>query len=113
MDANKRQLKIKTGVVKRLHKEFNMYQKEETSQREKINTMKAANADAYDVKKQEEVLAETLQMIPDTKTRLENAFIDLSQLMDHLDAEENNPLVESQEWKDAEAVRKEAEPLFA
>jgi hypothetical protein len=79
MDATKRQVKIKTGVVKRcafqfgsvvmqrtdlfapsrLHKEYTMYQKEETSQREKIGKMKESNADAYDIKKQVRLLSQS------------------------------------------------------
>ena len=45
--------------------------------------MKQANADSHDIAKQEEVLQETLHMIPDTKKRLEAAFHDLKQHMVH------------------------------
>lgn len=57
------------------------YEKEAEKQREKINKMKGDNADVYDIKKQEEVLAETLHMLPDTSKRLETAKLDLVEHM--------------------------------
>ncbi len=39
------------------------------------------DADAYDIKKQEEVLAETRTMIPDAQKRLSAALDDLAALM--------------------------------
>lgn len=74
-------LKVKTGVVKRLHKEYIYYQKEEQSQRNRIEKLKAAKADEHDVKKQYEVLEETLKMIPDCKQRLLSARSELEQLL--------------------------------
>lgn len=57
------------------------YEKEAEKQREKINKMKGDNADVHDIKKQEEVLAETLHMLPDTSKRLETAKLDLVEHM--------------------------------
>lgn len=47
-----RQLKIKMGSLKRLKKEYAAYEEEIKKQEQKINNMKNANADEYDVKKQ-------------------------------------------------------------
>ncbi|KAJ3359376.1 hypothetical protein GGF32_009394 [Allomyces javanicus] len=72
-----RDLKIKTGVVKRVHKETFMYQKEAEQQQARIQKLIDSGADEHDVRKQKEVLQETLVMIPDTQRRLAAAFHEL------------------------------------
>uniref|UniRef100_A0A2R9BMK7 Tubulin-specific chaperone A n=1 Tax=Pan paniscus TaxID=9597 RepID=A0A2R9BMK7_PANPA len=52
-DPRVRQIKIKTGVVKRLVKEKVMYEKEAKQQQEKIEKMRAEDGENYDIKKQE------------------------------------------------------------
>ncbi|XP_064903459.1 tubulin-specific chaperone A isoform X2 [Columba livia] len=52
-DPRLRQIKIKTGVVRRLAKEKVMYEKEAKQQEEKIEKMKAEACDDYGIKKQE------------------------------------------------------------
>ncbi|XP_051499164.1 tubulin-specific chaperone A isoform X3 [Apus apus] len=51
-DPRLRQIKIKTGVVRRLAKEKVMYEKEAKQQEEKIEKMKAEACDDYGIKKQ-------------------------------------------------------------
>nr|XP_034955818.1 tubulin-specific chaperone A isoform X2 [Zootoca vivipara] len=51
-DPRVRQIKIKTGVVKRLAKEKVMYEKEAKQQEEKIEKMKAEDSENYAIKKQ-------------------------------------------------------------
>ncbi|KAM9262931.1 tubulin-specific chaperone A isoform 1-T1 [Morus bassanus] len=51
-DRRLRQIKIKTGVVRRLAKEKVMYEKEAKQQEEKIERMKAEACDDYGIKKQ-------------------------------------------------------------
>ncbi|MBV98220.1 Tubulin-specific chaperone A, partial [Eschrichtius robustus] len=51
-DPHVRQIKIKTGVVKRLVKEKMMYEKEAKQQEEKIEKMKAEDGENYAIKKQ-------------------------------------------------------------
>jgi len=58
-------------------KDVQYYKKEARLQTLKIEEMKNNNQDAYDIKKQEEVLAETNKMIPDSIKRLENSITDL------------------------------------
>nr|XP_020011144.1 tubulin-specific chaperone A-like isoform X2 [Castor canadensis] len=55
-DPHVRQIKIKTGVVKRLVKEKVMYEKEAKQQEEKIEKMKAEDGENYVIKKQAEIL---------------------------------------------------------
>mmetsp|Transcript_68344 Transcript_68344/g.222255 ORF Transcript_68344/g.222255 Transcript_68344/m.222255 type:complete len:85 (+) Transcript_68344:89-343(+) len=65
-----KELKIKVGSVKRTKSEFEAYVKEEVAQRSKIDKMKADGAEEADVKKQMEVLNDTLTVLPDTRQRL-------------------------------------------
>lgn len=50
MSDVKRQLKIKTGSVKRLAKEVVMYKKDEETETARVNRMKADGSDASDIK---------------------------------------------------------------
>ncbi|XP_030292632.1 tubulin-specific chaperone A [Sparus aurata] len=95
-DPRIRQIKIKTGIVKRLAKEEISYKTEAKQQEEKVARMKAEAGDEYVLKKQIEVLQESKMMIPDCHRRLAIAHADLLQL---LEAEED--LAESEEYKEA------------
>jgi len=68
--------------------------------------LKAANDDDYKIKKMEEQVAETAQMLPNAKTRLEAALEDLKGFLG--DNEQNEELVASEDWKAAEATLAEA-----
>lgn len=80
-DPRIRQLKIKTGVVKRLAKEKCVYEKEADEQRAFIEKLKREGRDEYEIRKQEEVLQEALMMVPDCQRRLVRAFEDLSSIV--------------------------------
>ncbi|XP_029861072.1 tubulin-specific chaperone A [Aquila chrysaetos chrysaetos] len=94
-----RQIKIKTGVVRRLAKEKVMYEKEAKQQEEKIEKMKAEACDDYGIKKQIEILQESRMMIPDCQRRLEVAHADLTQLL-----ENEKELEEAEEYKEARSI---------
>ncbi|XP_025243711.1 tubulin-specific chaperone A isoform X1 [Theropithecus gelada] len=117
-----RQIKIKTGVVKRLVKEKVMYEKEAKQQEEKIEKMRAEDGENYDIKKQAglqflassdpptlasqspgiicvEILQESRMMIPDCQRRLEAAYLDLQQIL-----ECEKDLEETEEYKEARLV---------
>ncbi|XP_078531344.1 tubulin-specific chaperone A [Lissotriton helveticus] len=98
-DPRVRQIKIKTGVVKRLVKEKAMYEKEAKQQEEKVEKLKADGGDEYVIKKQIEVLQESRMMIPDCQRRLEAAHGDLTQLL-----ENEKELDEAEEYNDARVV---------
>ena len=101
-------LKIKTGVAKRLLKELASYKKEVEKDEAKVASMRELGADPHDLKQQvrtllcvtgfqhgytstndadlhphaqEAVLAESRMMVPDCQKRLENAFYDLESLV--------------------------------
>lgn len=103
-DPRIRILKIKTGVVKRLAKEKVTYEKEAAQQRERIQKLKEQDKDGYDIKKQEEVLQESLMMVPDCQRRLFKAFEELKKI---LDSEQD--LKETEDYIEAEKVLQEAE----
>ncbi|TKS84898.1 TCP1-chaperonin cofactor [Collichthys lucidus] len=95
-DPRIRQIKIKTGIVKRLAKEEISYKTEAKQQEEKVERLKAEAGDEYVIKKQMEVLQESRMMIPDCHRRLAIAHADLLQL---LETEED--LAESEEYIEA------------
>jgi tubulin-specific chaperone A len=103
-DPRIRTLKIKTGVVKRLAKEKVTYEKEAAQQRERIQKLKEQDKDGYDIKKQEEVLQESLMMVPDCQRRLVKAFEELKKI---LDTEQD--LKEIEDYIEAEKILQEAE----
>ncbi|GAB1865092.1 Tubulin-specific chaperone A [Camponotus japonicus] len=103
-DPRIRTLKIQTGVVKRLAREKITYEKEATQQRERIQKLKEQDKDGYDIKKQEEVLQESLMMVPDCQRRLVKAF---EQLKSFLDTEQD--LKEVEDYIEAGKVLQEAE----
>lgn len=71
--ATIKQLKINTGVVKRLLKEYNLYKNEAEDQKRKVDKYIADGKDEYDIKNQQKILAESEKMIPDTQKRLGSA----------------------------------------
>ncbi|KAK1304412.1 Tubulin-specific chaperone A [Acorus calamus] len=72
-----RNLKIKTGTCKRILKELHSYEKEVENEAKKTADMKDSGADPYDLKQQENVLAESRMMIPDCHKRLDSSLADL------------------------------------
>ncbi|XP_011502374.1 PREDICTED: tubulin-specific chaperone A-like [Ceratosolen solmsi marchali] len=94
-DSRLRILRIKTGVVKRLAKEKITYEKEAVQQQERIEKFKEQGKDGHLIKKQEEVLQESLMMIPDCQRRLLKAFEELKQFIEsEQDLKENDEYLE-------------------
>ncbi|XP_077354605.1 tubulin-specific chaperone A [Festucalex cinctus] len=98
-DPRIRQIKIKTGVLKRLAKEEASYRTEAKQQEEKIEQLKADAADTFLIKQHMESLQETMMMIPDSRRRMTVAHADLLQLM-----ETEEELSESSEYQEAKSV---------
>ncbi|KAI9224255.1 tubulin binding cofactor A [Blastocladiella britannica] len=106
--AEERNLKIKASTVKRLAKDITVYKEEARRQQERIENLETSGADIHDVRKQQEVLQETLVMIPDTKRRLEGAFAELEGLLATA-----THLKESDEFSAAAAVVDAVRPQLA
>ncbi|GES82034.1 tubulin-specific chaperone A [Rhizophagus clarus] len=81
-----RDLKIKTGTVKRLFNDEKSYRKEGESQQKRIDKLISEGADEHDISKQKEVLQESLNMIPDCHNRLMEAQKQLQKLLENKDA---------------------------
>ena len=81
-DPRLKQIKIKTGVLKRVGKEKLSYRKEADKEKAKIEKMKEEGRDELEIKKMGEVLQESLMMIPDCHRRLVAAHADLKTLLE-------------------------------
>jgi len=103
-DPRLKQIKIKTGVLKRVGKEKLSYRKEADQQKAKLDKMKEEGKDSHDIKKYGEVIQETLMMIPDCHRRLAAAHGDLKNLL-----ETEKDLCEAEEFAAATAQIQEAE----
>ncbi|KFM77496.1 Tubulin-specific chaperone A, partial [Stegodyphus mimosarum] len=101
-DSRTKQIRIKTGVVKRLAKEKLMYEKEAEKEKAKLEKMKASGEDSYMIRKQEEVIKESIMMIPDTVKRYQVAHNELQEILDN-----ELELAESEEYQAALEVLKE------
>ncbi|XP_050732730.1 tubulin-specific chaperone A-like [Eriocheir sinensis] len=93
-----KQLRIKTGVLKRCCKELISYQKEAEQIQEKIKKMQDEGQDVYYIKKQDLLLQETQNVIPDCQKRFNAAFQDLKTIVD-----EEKSVEESEEYQAAAA----------
>ncbi|XP_010550837.1 PREDICTED: tubulin-folding cofactor A-like [Tarenaya hassleriana] len=107
--ATIRSLKIKSSTCKRIVKELHSYEKEAEREAAKTADMKERGADPYDLKQQENVLAESRMMIPDCHKRLEAALADLKATLAEL--EEANEK-EGPEIVDAKNTVADVEKLF-
>ena len=107
--AKVRQIKIKTGSLKRNMKDYTSYKKEEALLQEKLTKMQEEGKDEYDIKKMQEGVTETSETLARCKPRIEAAIDDLENLIATFEEEEDNAaLKETEEWTQAEAVIAEA-----
>ncbi|GAB2274181.1 hypothetical protein Dimus_008949 [Dionaea muscipula] len=107
--ATVRNLKIKTSTCKRIVKDLRSYEEEVEREAAKTADMKEKGADPYDLKQQENVLAESRMMIPDCRKRLESALADLKATLAEL--EESNEKL-GPEFDDAQATTTDIENLL-
>lgn len=96
---NTKQLRIQTGVVKRLAKEKKAYEKELELNTSKVEKMREAGKDESDINQAIKVLDETSMMIPDTEKRLTEAYHTLEDLV-----KASGDLQVSTEYKEAAEV---------
>ncbi|KAF7815949.1 tubulin-folding cofactor A [Senna tora] len=107
--ATVRSLKIKTSTCKRIVKELHSYEKEVEREAAKTADMKEKGADSYDLKQQENVLAESRMMIPDCHRRLEASLADLKGIVAELEESDQK---EGPEIDEARSTIAEVENLF-
>lgn len=109
--ATLKNLKIKTGVCKRMMKELHSYQTEADRECVKTDNMKNSHADPFDIKQQEHVLAESCLMISNCRKRLETALTALQAAV--AEAEAETIAEESEELSIATDLVAQVKPLFA
>ncbi|CAG2182114.1 unnamed protein product, partial [Oppiella nova] len=80
-DPRLNQIRIKTGVLKRVAKEKTIYEREVETERKRLEDMRSQLKDEYELRKQEEVINECLIMVPDAITRIQQAFNDLNTVL--------------------------------
>ncbi|KAK1438123.1 hypothetical protein QVD17_03926 [Tagetes erecta] len=107
--ATIRNLKIKTASCKRIVKELHSYEKEVEREAAKTADMKEKGADPYDLKQQENVLAESRMMVPDCRKRLESSLADLKGILAELEEAKQK---EGPEVIEAESTVNDVEKLF-
>jgi tubulin-specific chaperone A len=98
-----REIKIKSGVVKRLAKEKVSYEKEAEKMQEKLEKMKADDPEDYAIRKQTELLEESRSMVPDCQRRLVAAYDELLKYMDN-----EKDLRDTAEYQAAQVILDEA-----
>ncbi|KAG5645346.1 hypothetical protein DXG03_006408 [Asterophora parasitica] len=104
--AARRQLKIKSGVVKRLSKEHALYKTEAGQQQQKLDKFVADGAEGWDINNATRMMEEANKMIVDAANRLGKAT---GELKDLITASKKEPqLAEDQELLDAEKILEEA-----
>lgn len=110
--AQVRQLKIKTGTLKRNIKDHNSYKTEEGKLQEKLAAWINEGKDEYDIKKMQEQVTETAETLATCKPRIEAAIDDLENVLATFeelpDGEPKTLLKEAPEWSQAEAAIAEA-----
>ena len=95
-----KQLKIKSSCVKRINREYHSYEEELKTERDRLQKMTASGANDYSIKKQQDIIQESISMLPNTKKRLQDAVEDLQSF---LQENAGSPdLSQSDEWTDAQ-----------
>ena len=82
-----RELKIKTGVLRRLSKEREMYEREVldfTTQIEKDEIDRNDDDEQNNARQRKQCLEESKAMVRDTFVRLEKAFVDLEEFVENV-----------------------------
>lgn len=104
--AIQRQLKIKSGSVKRLSKEHQLYRAEAETNKIKLDKLKEeATVEAWDIKNATKLLEESNKMIDDSAERLANVVAELRDLV--IKAKSRSELAEDVELLNAESVLEE------
>ena len=110
--ASVRQIKIKTGILRRNIKDHTSYKKEEEDLQQKLAAWITEGKDEHDIKKMQEQVTETAETLATCKPRIEAAIDDLENVLatfeEQPDAEAKTLLKESPEWQQAEAAIAEA-----
>ncbi|KAL5534055.1 hypothetical protein ACEPAG_515 [Sanghuangporus baumii] len=103
--AIRRSLKIKTGIVKRLTKESNVYRKEIGDLRAKAEQSKALGEDSWEAKNARNLVNETIKTLGLTNGKLKD---ETAKLRDLLETVENDERIKGDESLDEAKLAVEA-----
>ena len=111
MDSFLRQLKIKTGVLRRLSKEQKMYEQEVVD----LGKPSSSGNEAEEAKltsQQVQCLEESKAMVRDTSVRLEKAFVDLEEMVENAAKEgfDGEDVAEKEEFLNAREMVERVKP---
>ncbi len=111
MDSFLRQLKIKTGVLRRLSKEQKMYEQEVVD----LGKPSSSGNEAEEAKltsQQVQCLEESKAMVRDTSVRFEKAFVDLEEMVENAAKEgfDGEDVAEKEEFLNAREMVERVKP---
>ena len=108
MDSFLRQLKIKTGVLRRLSKEQKMYEQEVVD----LGKSSSSGEEAKLTSQQVQCLEESKAMVRDTSVRLEKAFVDLEEMVENAAKEgfDGEDVAEKEEFLNAREMVERVKP---
>eukprot|EP01027_Heterolobosea_sp_BB2_P027175 GEZU01042426.1.p2 GENE.GEZU01042426.1~~GEZU01042426.1.p2 ORF type:complete len:121 (-),score=57.26 GEZU01042426.1:113-475(-) len=106
-----KQLKIKTGAVKRGLKELQSYQKEEIRERERLRKMEEEGVEEGRRQQQITVIDETTQMIPNCRNRVEKSYNELKNFV--TENEEAEGIAGTEELAQAKAALAEVQQALS
>src|SRR5450830_80842 len=104
MDSTKsalKQLKIKTGSLNRNVKDYLSYVKEKVKQEEALEKLKLDCDDEGKIRQGMDVIADTIQMLPNCQGRINGSVEDLKAIME--DNAGSEAIIASEEWAAAQA----------
>ncbi|KAI0309202.1 tubulin binding cofactor A, partial [Amylostereum chailletii] len=81
LEATRRQLKIKSGVAKRLVKENGLYRKELVEATVKVDKLRAEGVEGWDINNATKMMQESEKMVKDASVRMGKAVGDLRDLL--------------------------------
>jgi tubulin-specific chaperone A len=102
----RRQLKIKSGAVQRLHKETRLYRKEAEDLEKKKTRLITEGAEEWDIKNATKMIEESMKMVDDTTGRLDKAVDELETLV--TSANKEGELSQDEDFLKAEKILQEA-----
>lgn len=83
------QLQIKVNALNRLMKEHKLYQREADEQKERVEKLKQENGDEYELKKMNEVLQDSQQMVPELQKKIRSSVDSLKDLLNSGEIDED------------------------
>jgi hypothetical protein len=101
LSPQEKQINIRTKALERFQKDYISYEKELEKEKTKHEVMKAAEKCPNDINKQEEIIAETLTVLHDVKSRLIKEKENVIKLLDDV---EDESLRQSEQFKRSETV---------